>query len=160
MAAFLFKLPPRSKFMLIGLKKSHRIRRFGRLGQQLFLLLVRGFLLGGGGGGLRSTGLEDEAEGGPGRGGRGRNGLLVFCITEKNNKIIFCRSTWFTPASKGQVRVTRMAADPLNVRQQASRLDIRKKFYSQRVVDAWNKVPTDIKNSVTVSSFKKAYKKH
>ncbi len=35
--------------------------------------------------------------------------------------------TCFTPASEGQVRVTRMAADPLNVRQQASRLDIR--FY-------------------------------
>ncbi len=27
------------------------------------------------------------------------------------------KSTWFTPASEGQVRVTRMAADPLNVRQ-------------------------------------------
>jgi hypothetical protein len=34
------------------------------------------------------------------------------------------KSTWFTPASEGQVRVTRMAADPLNVRQQPSRLDI------------------------------------
>jgi hypothetical protein len=53
-----------------------------------------------------------------------------------------------------------MAADPLNVRQQASRLDIRRHFYSQRVVDAWNRVPTDIKNSVTVSGFKMAYKKH
>ncbi len=53
------------------------------------------------------------------------------------------KSTWFTPASEGQVRVTRMAADPLNIRQQASRLDIRKQFYLQRVVDAWNKVPTD-----------------
>jgi hypothetical protein len=70
------------------------------------------------------------------------------------------KSTWFIPASEGQARVTRMGADPLNVRQQASRLDIRKQFYSQRVVDAWIKVPTDIKNSVTVSSFKMAYKKH
>jgi hypothetical protein len=41
-----------------------------------------------------------------------------------------------------------MAADPLNVRQQASRLDIRKQFYSQRVVDGLNKVPTDIKKTV------------
>jgi hypothetical protein len=48
--------------------------------------------------------------------------------------------TWFTPVSAGQVRVTRMAADPLNVRQQASRLDIREQFYSQRVVDGWKKV--------------------
>ncbi len=70
------------------------------------------------------------------------------------------KSTWFTPARKEQVRVTRMAADPLNVRQQATRLDTRKQLYSQSVVDGWNKVPTDIKNSVTVSSFKMAYKKH
>ncbi len=33
-----------------------------------------------------------------------------------------------------------MAAYPLNVRQQASRLDVRKQFYSQRVVNGWNKV--------------------
>jgi hypothetical protein len=55
------------------------------------------------------------------------------------------KSTWFTPSSEGQVIVTRMPADPLNVRQQASRLDIRKQFYSQRVVDAWNKVPIEKK---------------
>jgi hypothetical protein len=54
----------------------------------------------------------------------------------------------------------RMVADLLNVRPQASRLNIRKQFYSQRVVDAWNKVPTEIKISRTVNSFKLAYKKH
>jgi hypothetical protein len=57
------------------------------------------------------------------------------------------KSIWITPASEGQVRVTRMAADPLNVRQQASRLDIRKQFL-QRVIDGWNKMPTDIKKIV------------
>jgi hypothetical protein len=51
-----------------------------------------------------------------------------------------------------------MAAEPLNVGQQASRLDIRKQFYSQKVVEGWNKVSTDIKNSVTENSFKIAYK--
>ncbi len=64
------------------------------------------------------------------------------------------KSTWFTPASDGQVRVTRMAADPLNVRHQP----FRKPFYSQRVVEGWNEVPTN-KNSVTVNSFKMASKK-
>ncbi len=60
-------------------------------------------------------------------------------------------STWFTPASEGQVRVTRMAADLLNVRQQASRLDIRKQFYPwYGMVDGWNKA---------VNIFKMAYKK-
>ncbi len=47
-----------------------------------------------------------------------------------------------------QVRVTRMS-DPLNGRQQASKLDIRKQFYSQRLVDGWNKA---------VNCFKMAYK--
>jgi hypothetical protein len=42
---------------------------------------------------------------------------------------------------------------PLNVRQQASRLDIRKQFYSQRVVDAGNKVPTDIKKKCDSEQF-------
>jgi hypothetical protein len=51
-------------------------------------------------------------------------------------------------------------ADPLNVRQQASRLDIKRQFYSQRVVGGWNKVSTDINNSVSMSSFKMAYKKY
>ena len=46
--------------------------------------------------------------------------------------------------------------NPLNIRQRVSRLDIRKQFYSQRVVNGWNKVPTDIKNSVAVNSFKMA----
>jgi hypothetical protein len=40
-----------------------------------------------------------------------------------------------------------MAADHLNVRQQASRLDIRKQFYSQRVMYGWNNVPTEKKYS-------------
>jgi hypothetical protein len=31
------------------------------------------------------------------------------------------KSTWFTPASEGQVRVTRVAADPLVVRHQPFR---------------------------------------
>jgi hypothetical protein len=68
------------------------------------------------------------------------------------------KSTWFTPASEGQVRETRMAADPLNVGPQASRLDIRKQFYSQS--GGWMEQTADRhkKTTVTVSSFKMAYK--
>jgi hypothetical protein len=69
------------------------------------------------------------------------------------------KSIWFTPASEGQVRVTRMAANPLNVRQRASRLDIGKQFYSQRVVDGWNKVPTDIKKQCDSEQFQDGLQK-
>ena len=57
-------------------------------------------------------------------------------------------------------RPTRSAADPLNVRIQHGRLECRKHFFSVRVTEQWNNVPTDIKNSRTIGSFKNAYAKH
>jgi hypothetical protein len=61
-------------------------------------------------------------------------------------------------------RVTRLSADPLNIKPGAPRLDIRRYFYSQRVVDSWNSVPVphDIKKSVsvTVNAFTNAYRRH
>ncbi len=53
-------------------------------------------------------------------------------------------------------RTTRSAADPLNLRPQAARLETRRNFFSKRVVEAWNMVPGDRKRSKTVSSFKNA----
>jgi hypothetical protein len=55
--------------------------------------------------------------------------------------------------------VTRSAADPLNLRQQAARLEIRRNF-SNRVIEGWNEVPSEIKNAITVHSFKRAYRAH
>jgi len=68
-------------------------------------------------------------------------------------------SCWFTMASDSE-RVTRQSADPMNIRPGAPRLDIRRYFYSQRVVDSWNSVPHDIKKSVYVNAFKNAYRRH
>ncbi len=66
---------------------------------------------------------------------------------------------WFTMASDSE-RVTRQSADPLNIRPGAPRLDKRRYFYSQRVVESWNNVPLDIKKSVSVTAFKNAYRRH
>jgi hypothetical protein len=65
-------------------------------------------------------------------------------------------SCWFTMASDNE-RVTRQSADPLNIRPRTPRLDIRRYFYSQSVVDSWNSEPHDIKKSVSVNAFKNAY---
>lgn len=64
------------------------------------------------------------------------------------------RSTWFEMASDSQ-RATRQAADPLNFKPKASKLEIRKTFFSQRVpvVERWNGVPAEVKRAETVSSF-------
>ena len=53
---------------------------------------------------------------------------------------------WFTVASDAQ-RLTRTAADPMNVRVKHGRLEIRKKFFTVRVTSERNKVPGQIKNS-------------
>ena len=67
--------------------------------------------------------------------------------------------TWFTMAREG-LRQTRGNAHPLSLRQERSRLDVRRNFFSQRVVDGWNKVPAVIKDVKTVNIFKRLYGAH
>ncbi len=58
----------------------------------------------------------------------------------------------------------------LNLRPQQSRLEIRRHFFSQRVVEEWSGVewsgvewsgiPADLKQAVNVKSFKNGYRTH
>jgi hypothetical protein len=54
---------------------------------------------------------------------------------------------------------TCLAADPLNMRQEPVRTDIRKHFFTQRVINNWNNIPADVKNVKNVHQFKKSYRK-
>lgn len=54
---------------------------------------------------------------------------------------------------------TRFYSDPLNILQQRSNLELRKNFFSLRVVEHWNNLPTTIKNASSVNSFKNLYDK-
>ena len=67
--------------------------------------------------------------------------------------------TWFTMGREGQ-RMTRGNAHPLSLKQQRARLEVRRNFFSQRVVESWNKIPTVIKDTKNVSSFKRLYGAH
>jgi len=49
---------------------------------------------------------------------------------------------------------TRQAADPLNLRQDRSRLEVRKNWFSQRVVTKWNELDASIKNAPSLKLFK------
>ncbi len=60
---------------------------------------------------------------------------------------------WFTGLNSE--RVTRRAADPLNLAQGRSRLDLRRNFFSQRVIAGWNAVPPELKRARTVLAFKR-----
>ena len=67
--------------------------------------------------------------------------------------------TWFTMARDGQ-RLTRGNAHPLSLKKQRSRLEVRRNFFSQRAVNSWNNIPSVIKDTKTVTSFKKLYGAH
>jgi hypothetical protein len=55
--------------------------------------------------------------------------------------------------------ITSLAADPLNMRQEPVRTDIRKHFFTQRVINHWNTIPAEVKNVKNVHQFKKSYRR-
>lgn len=67
--------------------------------------------------------------------------------------------SWFKMACDGE-RITRAAADPLNLRIPVSRLEVRKNFFSQRVPEKWNRIPPAVKQAPTAKAFRNAYQKH
>jgi hypothetical protein len=50
--------------------------------------------------------------------------------------------------------------NPLNVRPKEARLKIRKNFFSSRVTENWNKIPSHVKNVKTVSGFLEKLQNH
>ena len=66
---------------------------------------------------------------------------------------------WFNMAGEA-ARATRATADPLNIRVKHGRLELRQNFFTVRVTEQWNQVPTDIKKLRTVDAFKVAYAHH
>jgi ribonuclease P/MRP protein subunit RPP40 len=64
---------------------------------------------------------------------------------------------WFERAGDA-VHATRSGADPLNIKNKTGRLEIRKNFFSVRVISDWNRTPAEIKQRAGAASFKAAYK--
>ena len=54
---------------------------------------------------------------------------------------------------------TRSQSDSLNLVKNRSSLDIRKHFFTERVVDQWNRLPSEVKHAPTLRIFKNAIKK-
>ena len=66
---------------------------------------------------------------------------------------------WFDRASDSE-RVTRVAADILNVKVKNGRLDLRKNFFSVRASTCWNAVPQELKRILPAHLFRRAYRRH
>ena len=54
---------------------------------------------------------------------------------------------------------TRSRSDSLNLVKKRSSLDIRKYFFTERVVEHWNRLPSDVKHAPTLRIFKNVLKK-
>ena len=50
---------------------------------------------------------------------------------------------------------TRLQTDPLNILKPRSNLEVRKNFFTVRIAELWNAVPSDLKNARNVNLFKK-----
>jgi hypothetical protein len=77
-------------------------------------------------------------------------------------------SMWFKFISDESQRPTRSSVQidddgasttKLNIKVQNSRLNIRKYFFSNRVVESWNRLPEKLKCAQTVNAFKNGYDK-
>jgi hypothetical protein len=68
-----------------------------------------------------------------------------------------CTEDLFTMANS-HGRHTRNADAPLSLRQGASRLEVRKNFFTQRVVSDWNRIPGEIKTLKSAQAFKRCYR--
>jgi len=77
--------------------------------------------------------------------------------------------TWFIPASDRMSQPTRTTTHiledgtpttTLNLLVPKARLDLRKNFFSNRIINSWNSLPVQIKNSTSVNSFKNGYDKY
>ena len=71
-------------------------------------------------------------------------------------------SHWFDRVQDNAVGsvITRLRADPNNLVTKQCRHENRKKFFSCRVIEDWNGLPTTIKNSVSLKVFKENLDEH
>ena len=54
---------------------------------------------------------------------------------------------------------TRNSSIPDNLKKTQSKTDIRKNFFSVRVINSWNELPNDLKTESSVKNFKRNYDK-
>ena len=78
--------------------------------------------------------------------------IQTFKILNGLDKVDY--TTWFTLVGYTPNRITRNTSYNKNLVATYSSTDIRKNFFTNRVVSMWNSLPIDVKESRTLSMFK------
>jgi hypothetical protein len=55
-------------------------------------------------------------------------------------------------------RATRSTEGPRNIRPRPARLEVKRNFFFNRVVESWNQIPSNVKNARNVGMFKRLYR--
>ena len=67
---------------------------------------------------------------------------------------------WFDKAAQtGDEARTRLQAGTWNLRPQHGQTEVRRNFFSQRVVPTWNSLPEELRSVRTITGFKNGYRK-
>ena len=66
-------------------------------------------------------------------------------------------TTWFTLASDHQTQITRQSSNPHSILKAKFTSDIRKNFFSVRIVDTWNNLPDSLHKANSIDDFKREY---
>ena len=81
--------------------------------------------------------------------------VQIFKIVHEIDRVD--RRVWFEFVEDRGKRVTWLSVDPLNIKSKLSNSELRRRFFSNRVVQQWNDLPKEIKNAKSVCSFKSQY---
>ena len=82
--------------------------------------------------------------------------IETFKIIRGHNNVE--KSTWFQNVRNDGTQ-TRNSSIPENLKKTQSKTDIRKNFFSVRVINSWNELPNDLKTDSSVKNFKRNYDK-
>jgi len=81
--------------------------------------------------------------------------IQTFKILNSIDKVDY--RIWFERINVERQIQTRLTTCSMNLVTKRSNREVRKAFFSQRVVNSWNKLPDDVKNSTNLRVFKYKY---
>ncbi len=77
---------------------------------------------------------------------------MILTYKTVTGKDMVSSETWFTSVTESGRQCSRYRT--LNLRSQASKMKIKRQFFSQRVAESWNKIPPSLKQAKNVKCFK------